>query len=56
MLTMLCLYVNSKVYMACNFNCDRKLEDFQGTVSHVLCNSDNVAETVQDRDVVIADH
>ena len=41
----------------CSFNCLIENERLlYVTVSHVLCESGNVSETVQDRDIVTTDH
>jgi len=54
---MICLHVNQKVHVACNFNCLIETEGLlKVTGSHVHCKSGNVSEKVQDRDVVITDH
>jgi len=54
---MVCLLVNWKANVACNFNCLIKTGGLlKVTGSHVHCKSGNISETVQDRDVVITDY
>jgi len=44
---------NGKVHVDYNFNCRIENEGFlKVTGSHLHCKSDNIPETVQDRDVV----
>jgi len=56
-LTTICLHMNRKAHVACNFSC---LIETKGllriTRSHMHCKCGNILETVQGRDVVTTDH
>jgi len=56
---MLYLYTNWKTYVASIFQCQIETEGLfkvKVTGSHVHCNSRNISETVQDRDIVNTDY
>ena len=45
----MCLHINRKAYMACNFNCHIEAEGlFKVTGNDVHCKSGNISDTVQD--------
>ena len=57
-LSMICLHINPKVYVSCNFN---YLFENEGLLSvtvshHVHCKCGNIWESVPDSIVVVTDH
>ena len=56
-LARICLHMNRKTYVASNVNCHVKNEEIlKMTGSYVHRKSDNILETVQERDVATTDH
>jgi len=57
MLITIRLYVNSKAYETCNFNCHFGSQGLlKVTDSHIQHEGSNISETAQDSNVVTIDH
>jgi len=49
--------MNWKAYVTCNFNCHIETEEHLKVAdSDLYCESGDISETVQDRDIVITDY